>query len=238
MRVAVVFAGLMVFVVGTSRSQFLQPLANIFDQAAFVIIHVDGCGDVHGRHEAEAVLYSAATHDLLDLIGDVHHFAALLRLEHKILRVALHTQFSSRLQQSLALETGAPFILITIVTSNYPQSGDELSHRGIDLLAAGDPSGAANAFREAIATDPANYEAHHGLVRALRDAGKLEQSIAAALALTALTPHDPLAHAALSISLQTAGHIPEAEAAAARARVLEWKVQLQEPPDDDTQSLS
>jgi len=35
----------------------------------------------------------------------------------------------------------------------------------------------------------------------------------------------------LSISLQQAGHIPEAEAAAAKARVLEWKIQLMSPPE-------
>ena len=108
--------------------------------------------------------------------------------------------------------------------------------RGLDLLAASLPAEAATAFRAAIAADPANFDAHHGLVRALRDAGQLEQSIAAALALTALTPADPLAHTALSISLQTAGHVPQAEAAAARARVLEWKIQLQSPPGEDSQS--
>lgn len=73
-------------------------------------------------------------------------------------------------------------------------------------------------------------EAHHGLIRALRDAGQLDQSVAAALALIALTPGDPLAHTALSISLQAAGHVPQAEAAAARARILEWKIQLVSPP--------
>ena len=103
----------------------------------------------------------------------------------------------------------------------------------MELLADGRPAEAAQAFREAIAADPVYYEAHHGLVRALRDAGKPEESVAAALALTALTPNDPLAHTALSISLQTAGHVPEAEAAAARARILEWKVQLQTPGDGD-----
>jgi Flp pilus assembly protein TadD len=71
-------------------------------------------------------------------------------------------------------------------------------------------------------------------VRALRDAGKLEQAIGAALALTSLTPGDPLAHTALSIALQQAGHVPEAEAAAARARILEWKVHLQMPADEDS----
>ncbi|HEX3891768.1 MAG TPA: tetratricopeptide repeat protein [Terracidiphilus sp.] len=100
----------------------------------------------------------------------------------------------------------------------------------MDLLAAGKPAEAAQTFREAIAADSENVDAHHGLVRALRDAGQLESSVGAALALTVLTPHDPLAHAALSISLQHAGHVPEAEAAAARARVLEWKMQLQSPP--------
>ncbi|MGA9668962.1 MAG: tetratricopeptide repeat protein [Terracidiphilus sp.] len=112
--------------------------------------------------------------------------------------------------------------------------------RGLDLLAAGSPAEAVRAFRAAIAAGPENshaqIDAHHGLIRALRDAGQLEQSIAAALALTALTPADPLAHTALSISLQTAGHIPQAEAAAARARILEWKIQLQSPPSEDSLS--
>jgi len=110
--------------------------------------------------------------------------------------------------------------------------------RGLDLLAAGKPTEAAASFRAAIAAGPehceAHIEAHHGLIRALRDAGQLEQSVAAALALIALTPGDPVAHTALSISLQRAGHVPQAEAAAARARVLEWKIQLQSAPAEDS----
>jgi len=125
------------------------------------------------------------------------------------------------------------------VSTNQSPSVEELSQRGMDLLAGGSPSDAADAFRAAIAEGEsqggpmtsAYIEAHHGLIRALRDAGRLEQSIGAALALTALTPGDPLAHTALSISLQQAGHIPEAEAAAAKARVLEWKIQLMSPPE-------
>jgi Flp pilus assembly protein TadD len=112
------------------------------------------------------------------------------------------------------------------------QSAEELSQTGMELLSTGKAAEAARAFRAAIAVDEHYYEAHHGLVRALRDAGQLENAIGAALALTALTPNDPLAHTALSISLQTAGHIPEAEAAAAKARIVEWKVQLQSPPDE------
>jgi tetratricopeptide (TPR) repeat protein len=115
------------------------------------------------------------------------------------------------------------------VNATTDPTADALSQRGLDLLAAGLPADAAQAFRAAIAADSAHVEAHHGLVRALRDAGRLEASVAAALALIALTPGDPLAHTALSISLQQAGHVPEAEAAAARARVLEWKIELQSP---------
>jgi Flp pilus assembly protein TadD len=116
------------------------------------------------------------------------------------------------------------------------QSAELLFQKGMDLLAGGQPAEASIAFREAIAVEPTLFDAHHGLVRSLRDAGRLEQSVAAALALIALTPNDPLAHTALSISLQTAGHVPEAEAAAARARILEWKVQLQFPPREDSVS--
>ena len=113
---------------------------------------------------------------------------------------------------------------------------ESLCLRGHDLLVAGEPSEAAEAFRGAIAASEQNadahIEAHHGLIRALRDAGQLNEAVGAALALTALTPGDPLAHTALSISLQTAGHVPQAEAAAARARILEWKIQLQSPPSE------
>jgi tetratricopeptide (TPR) repeat protein len=116
------------------------------------------------------------------------------------------------------------------VTNSDTPTADAHSERGLELLAADEPARAAQAFRAAIDADPAHVEAHHGMVRALRDAGRLEPAIAAALALTALTPNDPLAHTALSVSLQHAGHIPQAEAAAARAKVLEWKQQLKNPP--------
>jgi tetratricopeptide (TPR) repeat protein len=111
------------------------------------------------------------------------------------------------------------------------QTPDMLAQRGLDLLASGEPVEAARAFEAAIVIDPGHVEARHGLVRALRDAGQLDRSIEVAVALTILTPSDPLAYAALSISLQHSGQIQEAEAAAGRARILEWKVQLQSPPD-------
>jgi Flp pilus assembly protein TadD len=113
-------------------------------------------------------------------------------------------------------------------------TAESLAQHGLELLAQDRPADAAEAFRAAIAADSSHVEAHHGLVRALRDAGQLYQSVGAARVLTTLTPDDPLAHAALSISLQHAGNISEAEAASARARILEWKQQLQSPPGEDS----
>jgi Flp pilus assembly protein TadD len=105
-------------------------------------------------------------------------------------------------------------------------SAEEWTRQGLDLLAEGDPQEAAKAFRKAIAVDSNHAEAYHGLIRALGDSGAFDAAVAAALALTVLTPHDPLAHTSLSIALQQAGKIPEAEAAAGKARILEWKQQL------------
>jgi Flp pilus assembly protein TadD len=135
------------------------------------------------------------------------------------------------LEATAKLRSGSSFILEPAVTELH--TADSLAQCGLDLLAEGRPAQAAEAFRAAIAADSSHVEAHHGLVRALRDAGQLHESVGAAMALATLTPNDPLAHAALSISLQHAGHIPQAEAAATRARILEWKHQLQSPPAED-----
>ncbi len=110
------------------------------------------------------------------------------------------------------------------------RAAELLSQRGRELLAAARPIEAAKAFRAAIASNEQYFDAHHGLVQALRDAGRLEQSIGAAIALTALNPYDPIAYTALSISLQRAGHKMEAEGAAARARTLQWSLELHTIP--------
>lgn len=114
---------------------------------------------------------------------------------------------------------------------------DVFSQSGLELLACGEAVRAAEAFRAAIAADAAHVEAHHGLIRSLRDAEQFEAAVDAARVLTALTPEDPLALTSLSIALQKAGQIPEAESAAGRARILEWKQQLAEPVPSGEDSL-
>ena len=109
---------------------------------------------------------------------------------------------------------------------------ESLAQQGLEHLHNGDPTAAANSFAAAIATNPNHIEAHHGLIRALTDSGQLDAAITAAKRLTELTPDDPLAFAGLSIALQRAGSIPEAESAAGRARILEWKHQLAGAPPE------
>ena len=155
---------------------------------------------------------------MLEVLGSNTHLAVSLILEDWIPR-AQHRQCSGR-----------AIIMRVDMNGSHDSKADDLSHHGLELLGAGNPVEAAREFRAAIVADENHVEAHHGLVRALRDSGRLEEAIGAALRLIVLTPQDPLAHTALSISLQTAGHVPEAEAAAARARVLEWKIALQSPP--------
>jgi len=224
MRVSVVLAGLVVFVVGPLGRQFFKPFADVLDESALMVVHIDCGGDMHGRYKAQSVFDAAPLHHLLDLFGDVDHLLAFARFEDQVLGVALHMCF--RHGRSPPRSSRSAYILKNVVTEMKRARAEELSQRAMNQLADGDTQGAIENFRAAIAEDPEHFEAHHGLIRALRDAGRLEQSIGAALALTALTPDDPLAHTALSISLQQAGHIPEAETAAARARVLEWKAQL------------
>jgi Flp pilus assembly protein TadD len=69
-------------------------------------------------------------------------------------------------------------------------------------------------------------DAMHGLARAYQDSEEFDKAIAVAHRITELDPDDVLAHTSLSILYQRKGMVPEAEAEAAKARVLGWKQQL------------
>ena len=105
---------------------------------------------------------------------------------------------------------------------------ETLYYAALERLAAGDAEAAANGFRESIALDPVLFDARHGLIRALQDAGDFDQAIAAARELIALDPEDVLAHTSLSILYQRKGMVPEAEAEALKAKLLGWKLELRD----------
>lgn len=103
---------------------------------------------------------------------------------------------------------------------------DELFDAAIDCVADGDVDGAIAKYREAIAVDAAFADAWEGLSMALADKQEWEEAIAAAIKVTELNPDEQLAFTNVSRIYQRAGNVPEAEAWAAKARVLDWKEQL------------
>ena len=98
--------------------------------------------------------------------------------------------------------------------------------RALDHMAAGAPAQAVPHLHHALALEPDHPAATHALLRALEDTHHFDEALALAQHLIAHSPDDVLAHTRLSILLQRLGRVPEAEAAAAHARILGWKLQL------------
>ncbi len=109
-----------------------------------------------------------------------------------------------------------------------PSLAEVRYHEAVDSLATGDLPTAIAGFRASLAADPEYIDSAHGLIHALKDAGQLDEAVAIAQNLIATHPDDVLAHTSLSILHQRQGNIPEAEAAATRAKLLGWKIQLRE----------
>jgi len=105
---------------------------------------------------------------------------------------------------------------------------EELYDEAIDLFGDGKLEEAIGKYREAIALDPAYVDAWHGLAMAYNELGQHADAIEAGKKLCELAPDDILAHTSLSRFFQAAGMVPEAEAEGAKARMLDWKRQLQE----------
>lgn len=113
-------------------------------------------------------------------------------------------------------------------TNPIPSTAEALYDHALEQMAFGDAAAAADGFRAALAADPGYLDAMHGLVRALEENNEFEAALATAQQLIALAPEDVLAYTTLSILYQHMGRVPEAEAAALKAKVLGWKLQLQQ----------
>jgi tetratricopeptide (TPR) repeat protein len=108
------------------------------------------------------------------------------------------------------------------------QNAEERYYAALDHYAEGRLNEAIADYEAAIAYDPTFLDAMHGLARAYQDSEELDKAIAVANRIAELDPDDVLAHTSLSILYQRKGMVPEAEAEAAKARVLGWKQQLRE----------
>jgi tetratricopeptide (TPR) repeat protein len=102
----------------------------------------------------------------------------------------------------------------------------DLYDRGVDLFSEGKYDEAIAAYQQALALDRGFVDALHGLAMAYAEKGDFSSAIETAKRITEAAPDDPLGYTSLSILYQRGGQVPEAEAAANQARVLEWKQQL------------
>jgi Flp pilus assembly protein TadD len=105
---------------------------------------------------------------------------------------------------------------------------DLLFDTALDAMAHGDAVTAVNLFERILTIDPSHTEATHGLIRALEDAGRVDDALRLTQELIAANPDDVLAMTRLSMICQHKGMVPEAEAAAAKAKILGWKMQLRD----------
>ncbi len=105
---------------------------------------------------------------------------------------------------------------------------EELYDRAVDCVAEGNLDEAITHYHEAVGLDPAFADAWEGLSMALADKEQWAEAIDAAKKVVELTPDEQLGYTNVSRIYQRAGDVPEAEAWAAKARVLDWKRQLQE----------
>ena len=113
------------------------------------------------------------------------------------------------------------------MTLSTPRADAEaLYYSALDHIAANQAHAAIQELQRALALDPTFLDAMHALIRAHQDAGDYDAGIAVANKLIALAPEDVLAYTSLSILYQRKGMIPEAEAAALKAKLLGWKQQL------------
>lgn len=110
------------------------------------------------------------------------------------------------------------------------RAAEDHYYSALDHYAEGRYGDAIAEYEASIAEDSSFLDAMHGLARVLQDTEQYEKAITVATRIAELDPDDVLAHTSLSILYQRKGMIPEAEAEAAKARVLGWKQQLKGKP--------
>jgi tetratricopeptide (TPR) repeat protein len=110
---------------------------------------------------------------------------------------------------------------------------EELFYEGSDLQGEGRYDEAMARFDRCLAIDPEYADALLGKAMVHVAKGELDAAIGIGQRLADLQPDDVLVYTNLSMFYQKAGRIAEAEEAAAKARMLDWKRQLAE---DDSKS--
>ena len=105
-------------------------------------------------------------------------------------------------------------------------SSEELYDQAVDCIAEGKLDDAISKYQGALAIEPKFADAWEGLSMAYADKEMWAEAIAAGKKVVELTPDEQLGYTNVSRIYQRSGNVPEAEAWAAKARVLDWKAQL------------
>jgi tetratricopeptide (TPR) repeat protein len=107
-------------------------------------------------------------------------------------------------------------------------SSEELYDQAVDCIAEGRLDGAITKYKEALNLSPTFADAWEGLSMAYADKEMWPEAIAAAKKVVEITPDEQLGYTNVSRIYQRSGNVPEAEAWAAKARLLDWKAQLKQ----------
>ena len=99
---------------------------------------------------------------------------------------------------------------------------EEHMEEGGTAIAMGELEQAAGHFRKATEMDAGHFEAWHSLGMALMKLKKYPEAVVAGKKAVELNPNDQFARVSLSMFFQRNGQIPEAEAEAAKAKILSW----------------
>jgi len=101
---------------------------------------------------------------------------------------------------------------------------------GLKLFGQDRHAEAIEEYRKALELSPDWTEAMHALATACSKLGRHDEAIEVVERILELEPDDAFAYTSLSIFLQRKGLIPEAEKAAAKARMISWKEELKRNP--------
>ena len=112
---------------------------------------------------------------------------------------------------------------------------EDLMEAGMSAVALGEMEEAVGFFRKATELEPLHFEAWHSLGMALMKALRYAEAVEAGKRSVELSPQDQFARVSLSMFYQRNGQIPEAEAEAAKAKILGWGGKL--VPDVPGQKL-
>jgi tetratricopeptide (TPR) repeat protein len=105
---------------------------------------------------------------------------------------------------------------------------EELYDQAIDAYADDKFDEAIALYQQALEIDPKYGDAIHGMTMCYQAKGDLDTAIELTKKFIEQEPEDILAYTNLSMLYQKKGLVPEAEAAGAQARRLDWLRQLKE----------